>query len=423
MKIEKIQLRNFRGAMEFELPIDPQLTIIVGVNGSGKTTVLDAVAILLSWLIARIKRDNGIGRHINEIDIKNRQNYSEIILQGVEIEWSIAKVRKGKSEPIKSHLSMLASYVKKVRETIDIEAMQSTIPVFAYYSVNRAVLDIPLKIRKKHAFDIFSIYDDSLTSSANFRVFFEWFREREDIENENRKYLNTQSQPDDFEFPDKQLEAVREALESFLPDYTDFSVKREPLRMVVTKTGKELRIDNLSDGEKVFIALLGDIARRLAIANPGKRKPLEGSGIILIDEIDLHLHPTWQRMVVPKLLHVFPNIQFIIATHSPQILSEVSAKHIRKLTFEDGKMSFIIPSQSYGLTSFQILNELMEDSGINSEVQKKIELIFTLIDEENFFEAKKQIGSLKQELNGSIPDIIEAESTISMLEPETGEQE
>jgi predicted ATP-binding protein involved in virulence len=63
------------------------------------------------------------------------------------------------------------------------------LPVFVYYPVNRAVLDIPLRIREKHRFDLLSAYDESLTSGANFRTFFEWFREREDLENENLRHM------------------------------------------------------------------------------------------------------------------------------------------------------------------------------------------------------------------------------------------
>lgn len=123
--------------------------------------------------------------------------------------------------------------------------------------------------------------------------------------------------PDGFVFPDPHLEAVREALRQFLPEFDNLTVRRNPLRMEVEKNGERLTVNQLSDGEKCLIALIGDLARRLAIANPVLRNPLDGEGVVLIDEIDLHLHPKWQRLVVPKLRTVFPNCQFVISTHSP----------------------------------------------------------------------------------------------------------
>ncbi|MDM8525382.1 AAA family ATPase [Desulfococcaceae bacterium HSG8] len=94
------------------------------------------------------------------------------------------------------------------------------------------------------------------------------------------------------------------------------------------KNNSEFSIEQLSDGEKCLIALIGDIARRLAIANPSLDDPLQGKAVILIDEIDLHLHPSWQRMILPGLLATFPKCQFVITTHSPQVLGETDARHI-----------------------------------------------------------------------------------------------
>ena len=109
-------------------------------------------------------------------------------------------------------------------------------------------------------------------------------------------------------FPDLQLEAVRNALSSFMPDFKNLTVRRNPLRMEVVKEGKHLMINQLSDGEKCLMALIGDLARRMAILNPSRANPLKGDGIILIDEIDLHLHPKWQRMAITKLVRAYSPI-------------------------------------------------------------------------------------------------------------------
>ena len=419
IKILTLTLENFRGIKELQLPFEPGLTVIAAVNGGGKTTVIEALAMLLSWLTARTKRDSGKGGRIKEVEINNDRKHAQLSLQTSSGEWSIGKTRKGTDYVVISNLLALANIVRQLRGQLETE---NSLPVFAFYPVNRAVRDddFPKRIRIKHEFDPISVYDDFLTSSANFRLFFEWFREREDIENENLRTNGILQNVDTLEFLDLQLEAVRSALEKFLPEYHDFRIKRQPLRMVVTKGDQELRIDSLSVGETCFIALIGDIARRLSIANPRKRNPLEGEGVILIDEIDLHLHPAWQRRAVTNLTKVFPNVQFVVTTHSPQILSEVAPESIRLLYQEDNLIKFSIPKQSIGLNSVEILRELMDDPGINSTVPTRIAEIATKIDHDEFDAARELIQKLKVDLKGSIPDIVEAEATIAMLEPEKG---
>ena len=87
--------------------------------------------------------------------------------------------------------------------------------------------------------------------------------------------------------------------------------------------------------KKSLLALVGDIARRLILANPSLENPLYGEGIVLIDEIELHLHPKWQREVINKLREVFPNIQFILTTHSPQVISEISRECLHILSWNN----------------------------------------------------------------------------------------
>ncbi|NLD91383.1 MAG: AAA family ATPase [Fibrobacter sp.] len=417
MVIEKISIENYKAFEKSELFFNKDLTVIAAPNGCGKTTLLDAVAILLSWLRARVLNDKGNGISIDEKDIQNGAFVSNLSLKTDIGEWSVAKKRKARNEDTKSDLASLKHISHNFRERL---SNKISLPVFAYYSVERAVKDVPLRIKTKHDFNPLSIYEDTLKGNAAFRLFFEWFREREDIENENRRYLNDTVKPEGFDFPDRQLQAVRTALESFLPEYQDYAIRRNPLRMTVKKNGIEYRLDTLSAGETSFIALIGDIARRLAIANPDSNTPLSGDGIVMIDEIDLHLHPTWQRRAISRLKEVFSGIQFIVTTHSPQVLSEVEPQQVRILTLADGKVAQSQPSQTIGLNSVQILDELMFDAGVNANVKKHIDEISDLISKDAFSDARKVIAKLKALCHGSIPAIIEAESTILMLEPGEG---
>jgi predicted ATP-binding protein involved in virulence len=422
LTIQNLELQNFRGIRQMTLPFESSktgsnLTVLAAVNGGGKTTIIDALALSLSWLTARTKRDTGNGQHFAEDDIRYGENHIKLSVSTSAGRWLLAKSRKGVRDAQKSDYTELRDLADYLRGKLEHER---SLPVFACYPVDRAVVlqKIPRRIRTKHDFNVISVYDEPLKGSADFKLFFEWFRDREDVENES--FRNN----DQTGYPDNQLQAVRNALEQFLPEYRDLRVKRKPLlRMVVTKEGQELKIDNLSTGETCFLALIGDIARRLAIANPEKEDPLYGEGIILIDEIDLHLHPSWQRRVITRLTEVFPNVQFVVTTHSPQILSEVRPESIRLLYSKDGAIHYAQPSQSYGLNSSQVLRELMDDPGMNKDVSAQLDTIAERIDQDDFDGARTLIEQLKIKLNGSIPDLVEAEATIAMLEPHNGMQE
>lgn len=202
-----------------------------------------------------------------------------------------------------------------------------------------------------------------------------------------------------------------------MPDFENLRVKRNPLRMIAMKHGSEIRIDQLSDGEKCLMAMIGDLARRLAIANPTLDDPLTGEGVVLIDEIELHLHPAWQRNFITKLIHVFSHCQFVLSTHSPQVLGEVPGSCLRILHREEtGEIQCYTPKQALGLDSAEILEELMGSSRREKQTDKELNDIFVLIDQGRFAEAKTTIALLKEKLNGGIPEMVRAEGLIAMLE-------
>jgi len=421
LKIRSVKLENFRAfsGKAPEIILNDKLTVFLGVNGAGKSTVLDTISIVLSRVISRIRYSKSTGTAINDTDFsigRTKVAYIELKTDTDKV-WSVRKT----NTPSKVTVAYDKEYIDAIAKQLEETNQNYSIPIFVHYRTNRAVLDIPLHIRRKHKFSLLEAYDDALTGTTNFRHFFEWFRNREDLENEGRRHLDNQNPllvDSSGLHIDKQLDAVRRALTMAMGDFSDLSVRRNPLKMTVKKLGKEIRVDQLSDGEKCMFAMIGDLARRLAIANPTMNEPLDGEGIALIDEIELHLHPSWQRMIVGKLCEIFPNCQFIITTHSPQTVGEVEARHLRVLTQNDnGEIQITTPNQSLGLDSAEILEEIM--GGVprrNKEVTKKLEEIDKLIDRENFAQAKNKIEQLKTELNGSIPAIVKQEGLITMLE-------
>jgi predicted ATP-binding protein involved in virulence len=207
--------------------------------------------------------------------------------------------------------------------------------------------------------------------------------------------------------------AIRNSIHALIPEFDNLRVKRNPLRMTVNKAigdkVEELSINQLSDGEKCLLAMVGDIARRLAIANPSLDDPLQGEGIVLIDEIELHLHPQWQHKIIPRLTETFPNCQFIVTTHSPQVLSHIQPENIYILQSTPDGIIASHPESSYGRDSNQILENIMGVSAYPEDIEKDLSELFRLIERNDLVGAKQLLEQLALRMPGpSDPQLIKA---------------
>lgn len=413
MKVKRLKMNSFRGISDLTLEFDTdEPTVFIGINGVGKSSILECLAILLSWLTKRIQTPNSSGRSFNEDDIKNgcKETHNEITISindWPEVVWSLTKIRKGRSKDTSSHLGDLKKVVDRIHSQLDANSY-AALPLVVYYPTNRAVLDIPLRIRTKHSSEPITAYDEVLTGGQiDFRRFFEWFREREDIENEER--LNNTN-----EYRDPQLKAVRSAIDNLLDGFSNLRVRRSPLRMTVNKEGEEVIVNQLSDGEKCSLALAGDLARRLAIANPNPDcNPLEGSGVVLIDEIELHLHPKWQRAIIPNLKKTFPNCQFIITTHSPQVISDLKWVHLLRSTSEGIAIDRV---PSFGKDSNRILETLMGTPERPQEIKEDLRELFRLIDKGELGKARQFRQELAHRMGEEDPEFVRADWLIQRKE-------
>mgnify|MGYP000393483402 FL=1 len=351
MKIQDIHIQNFRGIHNLHISkIDSRMNIIVGVNGAGKTSFLDALSILLSWVIARMKSASAKGSAPKDSDVsldsKESCSLSVTIENGVS--WSIQKFRafSSRNASFKTDLGQMSAFAEKIVQGVD---HGGNVPIIMYYPVERAIASAPVNLHRSEP-TIWDVYKDALSGNANFRSLFEWYRRQEDLENELIR--------DDASYRDRSLDCVRRAIGSFFPDFSELRVRRRPRQAMVVRKGEEvIEFTQLSQGEKCYLSLICDIARRLAIANPGLENPLYGEGIVLVDEIDLHLHPKWQSEIVPKLMDAFPNCQFFLSTHSSIVLSDLKKSQIIPISGGD---KVDISFDPYGKLSSQIMTNYFD---------------------------------------------------------------
>lgn len=405
MKIASIDISNYCGIRDLHLDFEPRTNILIGVNGAGKSSVMRCIAILMSWFTKRLVSPNLNGQHFDKLDISNRSNETKnaiTVSRGNlgNFSWALAKVRRGKERESSSDLQQLKELVEQVRNG-------ANRPLFVYYPTNRSVLDIPLRIRKKHEFDWLSAYDNRPESGVNFRIFFEWYRTQQEIENSDK--VDSSGPKTDYEDP--LLKAVRNAIYHFLPGYQDLRIRFNPLRMVVSRKSdsQELDIRQLSDGEKCLLALVGDLARRLALLNPNLDDGRKGAGIVLIDEIELHLHPQWQRSMIGNLEQAFPGCQFILATHSPLILSEARNAKILEMNFTPEGVTAPRRDYLYGADCNRILEETMGTSERPVEVKEILRRYFELIARNQWEDAALLRKELEDKIGKDEPELVKAD--------------
>lgn len=471
MQIEKLTLNNLGRFESLEVDFAPtadnpsNVTVFIGNNGTGKTSILEALATSLSWFVARIRTEKGSGIAINELVIIDKAPAASITLQlsddiqtNSEValcsyQWTLVKARKGRKSDKSSNLSQLTKLADHYRQQLT-DNDSSSLPLIAYYPVERSVLDIPLKIMGKHSFSQIEGYESALNQGVDFRRFFEWFREREDIENEEQSrrssrvitdYIQDFAKVEDMVFgdnenlgilntntddinvlnetniklkemvsiikileskhQDKQLNAVRTAITAFMPNLSNIRVQRKPrLHMAVDKDGQSLNVMQLSQGEKSLMALVGDIARRLAMMNPELDNPLQGDGIILIDEVDMHLHPSWQRNLVQRFTDTFPNCQIVLSTHSPLVISD--QKNILVYLLSNGEIGALPPL--YGADVNTVLLEAMDTDVRNPDINEKLNDLLDAIHDADIGAAKKLLEILEIELPSSNMELAKA---------------
>ena len=410
IKIKEVSISNFRGFENLNLEFQPDLTVLIGENGAGKTAVLDCLASLLTLFQEYIQSHEHSKKLLKLSDIKQNQFYtiSSILLSlgNQEVSWRIELNRSRNESNDCYHYVNSKLFEPIIRQLHDVTTDQVVnLPLVVYYPVNNSPVNtIDFKNATDYfATDIFSAYQGALDkTSFDFVNFFNWYKWQENIERQIGG--------------NKTLDTVRNAIYGILSDeskqFKQLSIdwRNNPNgEMMIYKNHTPLNINQLSSGEKTLLALVADLARRLAIANPHRENPLIGNGVVLIDEVDLHLHPRWQRAVIPQLQKTFPHCQFIVTTHSPLVLSNIP--HNQVIILEDFQAVKTTP-HTFGRDNNSILYELMGVEQRPKEVQRQLDKVYELIEEGKRDAARTLLEELSKDLGEN--DVAIAQAYVSL---------
>lgn len=352
MRISELTINNFR-ALEGEhiFRFSSNITLIAGVNGRGKTAILDALVLCLSRLVPKISPSKArkVLFKINDISL----GFDEALINikancaGFPVDFSTDYTNEKKEflTQLPKSLQLAITYAYGDPSRGDDQA-----PLAVFYSTDRASFKIPRLLPSVVLDGQSMAYNQALVSRLI------------DYKDLMFRYQYADSQQDSFGL--HVIDAINAAISQFMSDFGNLRVETEPsLRLVINKGEKVIDIKQLSDGERSFVALISDLGRRLALANPHLVNPLLGAGVVLIDEIELHLHPKWQLELLENLRTIFPNIQFIVTTHSPYIIQTARKGELISL---DGEVTV----DPYGKSLEEVSKYVMDVE--NSEYSPRI---------------------------------------------------
>lgn len=398
MQINQLTLTNFRGFEQAEFEFQPGMNLIVGINGVGKSSVLDALRIAFSRILPKLTacQERKINFNTDDIMIgKNKLTVEmNVDISGIPFR---CKFSRGKSheQELKPNGDQILEPLKKAQNQ----------PLIVYCATRRSIVtEQDLNPNRSSGDQSAAFVDALIPRMLRLREFIDWWLVQE-------KNLDEKPQLK------RHINALNDAVTHFL-DWCN-NVRAVPASdtykkptLLLDKNGVTLNINQLSDGERGIIALILDLVQRLLQANPDLENPLQdGKAIVLIDELDLHLHPRWQRRVVKKLTDIFPNCQFIATTHSPQMIGEVEPESI--LILEKDEQPFR-PNQSLGMDSNWILRYLMDASDRDQETENKLDEISQLIKNEEYDKATDKIDILRDEI-GEFPELVRLQTRIDRI--------
>lgn len=433
MIVTRLKLTNVRGVEDVEFAFKAGLNLIVGVNGVGKTTALDVLRICFSRVLPGLTPSRAKAMSFERSDIRlgfpflnavahfevgqqeylfERREWRETVV--ADDEENLAKLRREiiETERLRERPRKLLRELATPQSLVDSDfyspdkaALRSALskaglPLAVFYSTNRSVITATQSKGKSVGGQAAAYAESLLPRSWNIEQFADWIRAQEAMAEER-------------ENAGRHVAAMKAAATRFLPGCTNLSAgKKKGDSLTVTKGGLELDVRQLSDGERGVLGVALDLARRLSQVNPESDDPLgDGQAVVLIDEIDLHLHPKWQRQIIRNLEATFPRCQFIATTHSPQVIGEVPSDRIQIIA--NGQV--YSPTHSFGVDSSRVLEEIMDAPPRSPEVQDLLDRLSRSVAAKNLEDASTLVAELAAKLGQDDAEVIRARTLLDFL--------
>ncbi|MEG1040174.1 MAG: AAA family ATPase [Pseudomonas sp.] len=460
MKLDLLRLENFRCYADLEVPLHSQLTVLVAENGQGKSTLLDAIRIALwpfvnSFDLARNAfNDPGNAIAIDDVRLLRltsgdmaRQLPARVTMSGdfgsgAVSTWVRYRDKEARATKTKDDgdTGFMRQWAGAVQDQIrDPEKPTLDLPVFGYYGTGRLWAQKRLTENLKGKDDTretdFYVrtfaYLNCLDPASSYKHFKEWFIWAfQSLREQQIRQLEKRARVEELQAAEDRVRVVQQAIDSFLSTTTgwhqlEFSVTQESSLVLSHDLHGTLDVDQLSDGIRSVLAMIGDIAYRCIKLNPhlGGDAARQTRGVVLIDEVDMHLHPRWQQIILTQLREVFPQIQFVITTHSPQVLTSVPSECIRIL--KDNKV-YSAPPGTEGSEPERMLRQVLGLDEVRppaSLATQELKEYLALVDRDQWsspraLELRKKLDERYQ---GQEPALLDADLQIENRKWELGE--
>lgn len=417
MKIESLSFSNFRCFEQYHLNFKKGVNLLFGANGSGKTSVLRGVKIAMSSFFSGFSDANTRFIGISNGDfMSDVSNETESLERPVAIGYDFSDykdlllARTGKKNRTSiSGIKCLRDASKHLYQMLaDVDDGSVALPLFAAFStedihssrkLDRAIF---AKYFQPRSFG----YYECLQGDG----FFEYWMHRLLVLVEGQKSL-------------MEVEIVGNAIEKVLGPEGCNIIRKMSVRPMKRSVffefvdGREVDASNLSDGYKRLVNIVTDLSIRCCLLNGNKYGSEccnRTSGVVLIDEVDQHLHPELQSVVLKSLHNAFPELQFVVTSHAPMVMSSVMTNEeneVLHLQYRDNVYT-ATPISTYGLDASTILQMYMGQRARVAEVEDKLKQLFNMIDDEHYNEAEIMLGGLISEFGDSIPEIIQARTML-----------
>lgn len=380
MRLTQLRIQNYRCFSDFSIDLHPDLTVLIAPNGAGKTTVLDAARVAL-WPFVKgfdLGSQTGKAATIDPSAVRLRmqsdgnmepQLPSCIAVTGrwsphlPDDEWAQTRERiKASTKTLgDNHTKKLTAYAEKLQKEARDASSRVTLPLITYLGTSRLwyegrftshAADTTLN---KNEYSRTSGYLNCLSYSSSFKAFTAWYGwvYRSYLESQIDAFQRQTTLDETGQRFAQTVEVIKQAVDALVKDATgwhslEYSQRHNQQLVMLHPQHGVMAVDKLSDGLRNAIAMVADLAFRAHKLNPhlGANAALETPGVALIDEVDMFLHPSWQQTILHSLRTAFPNLQFIVTTHSPQVLSTVSREHIRVLDLTEAGTTVRLPDFS-----------------------------------------------------------------------------